>query len=88
MKRFRLSTLMLLIMIAALGVALAVQQRRAARREAELQARLAELQNEFAVMQMVLAKHEKFMLTKLQKPDATTRDTRKQSDTADERSPR
>ncbi len=40
MRRFRLSTLMLLIVIAALGVALAVQQRRAARREAELHARL------------------------------------------------
>jgi hypothetical protein len=42
MKRFRLSTLMLLIVIAALGVAMVVQQRRAARREAELRARLAE----------------------------------------------
>ena len=35
MKRFRLSTLMLLIVIAALCVALVVQQRRATRREAE-----------------------------------------------------
>ena len=42
MKRFRLSTLMLLIVIAALGVAMVVQQRRAARRESELRARLAE----------------------------------------------
>ena len=42
MKRVRLSTLMLLIVIAALGVALVVQQRRAARREADLQARLAQ----------------------------------------------
>ena len=41
MKRFRLSTLMLLIVIAALGVGLAVREHRAARREAELQARLA-----------------------------------------------
>jgi hypothetical protein len=40
MRRFRLSTLMLLIVIAALCVALVVQERRAARREAELQARL------------------------------------------------
>jgi hypothetical protein len=40
MKRFRLSTLMLLIVIAALGIALVMQHRRAARREAELQARL------------------------------------------------
>jgi hypothetical protein len=40
MKRFRLSTLLLLIAISALGVALVVQQQRAARREAELQRRL------------------------------------------------
>ena len=40
MTRFRLSTLMLLIVIAGLCVALIVQHNRAARREAELQARL------------------------------------------------
>jgi hypothetical protein len=40
MKRFRLSTLMLLIVIAALVVALLVQHDRATRREAELQAQL------------------------------------------------
>jgi hypothetical protein len=39
MKRFRLSTLMLLIVIAALGVGLIVQHDRASRREAKLQAR-------------------------------------------------
>jgi hypothetical protein len=38
----RLSTLMLLIVIAALIAALVAQQHRAASREAELQARLAE----------------------------------------------
>jgi hypothetical protein len=38
MRRFRLSTLMLLIVIAALGVALVMQRRR----EADLQARLAQ----------------------------------------------
>jgi hypothetical protein len=42
MKRFRLSTLMLLIVIAALCVALVVQHRRSIRIEAELRARLAE----------------------------------------------
>jgi hypothetical protein len=41
MKRFRMSTLMLLVVIAALCVALLVRERRAARREAELQARVA-----------------------------------------------
>jgi hypothetical protein len=46
MKRFRLSTLMLLIVIAALCVALVVQQRRAARREAELQFRLYRAERE------------------------------------------
>jgi hypothetical protein len=39
MKRFRLSTLLLLIVIAALSLALVVQERRAARREADLQFR-------------------------------------------------
>ena len=43
MKRFRLSTLMLLIVIAALSIALVVRERRAARREAELRAEIANL---------------------------------------------
>jgi type II secretory pathway pseudopilin PulG len=51
MKRFRLSTLMLLIVIAALGVALVVQQRRAARREAELQARLNAAANTISTLE-------------------------------------
>jgi hypothetical protein len=42
MKRFRLRTLMLLIVIVGLSIALAVHQRRATRREAELQARLSD----------------------------------------------
>jgi hypothetical protein len=42
MKRFRLSTLMLLIVIAALGITLVVQHRRAIRTEAELRARLSQ----------------------------------------------
>ncbi len=41
MKQFRLSTLMLVIVIAALCVALFVMHNRATRREAELQAQLA-----------------------------------------------
>ncbi|HEV3338944.1 MAG TPA: hypothetical protein VG125_01265 [Pirellulales bacterium] len=45
MKRFRLSTLMLLVVIAALGIGLVVEHQRAARREAELQAQLAKLVN-------------------------------------------
>ena len=43
MKRFRLSTLMLLIVIAALSIALAFQERRAARREVKIQAEIADL---------------------------------------------
>jgi hypothetical protein len=39
MKRFRLSRLMLLIVIAALGIALVVQYHRATRRQAELMSR-------------------------------------------------
>ncbi len=42
MKQLRLSTLVLLIVIAALCVALFVQQDRASRREAELRANLAQ----------------------------------------------
>ncbi len=41
MKRFRFSTLMTMIEIAALCICLAVQHQRAARSEAALQARLA-----------------------------------------------
>jgi hypothetical protein len=41
MRRFRLSTLMMMIVIAALCIALVVQQDRAARREVELQLEFA-----------------------------------------------
>jgi uncharacterized protein YlxW (UPF0749 family) len=40
MKRFRLSTLMLLIVIAALAIALVVQRRGGARREDELRSHI------------------------------------------------
>jgi Flp pilus assembly protein TadB len=40
MRKFRLSTLMLLVVIAALTIALVMQDRRAARREAELRMRI------------------------------------------------
>ena len=67
MRRFRLSTLMLLIVIAALGVALVVQQRRAARREAGLQAELQlgrgqlQLANEKLQNRELALKHERMM---------------------------
>jgi hypothetical protein len=41
MKRFRLSTLLLLIVIAALSLALVMQERRATQREADLEFRHA-----------------------------------------------
>jgi hypothetical protein len=41
MRRYRLSTLMLLVVIAALSVTLAVQHQRAVRREADLRGKLA-----------------------------------------------
>jgi uncharacterized membrane protein (DUF106 family) len=44
MKRFRLSTVMLLIVIVALASSLVTKAVRAARRRAEMQARVAELQ--------------------------------------------
>lgn len=48
MRRFRLSTLMLLIVIVALTITLMVRERRAARREAKLQAEIANLQARLA----------------------------------------
>jgi hypothetical protein len=42
MKRFRLTTLMLLVVIAGLGFALLAQQRQADRREAVLRAKIKE----------------------------------------------
>jgi hypothetical protein len=46
MRRFRLKTLMLLVVIAALGLALVLQQSRATRREAELETRLKEARSQ------------------------------------------
>jgi hypothetical protein len=42
MRPIRLSTLLLLVVIAALGMALAIQHERSARREAELLAQMAQ----------------------------------------------
>jgi hypothetical protein len=69
MKRFRLSTLMLLIVIAALSIALMLQQHRASRREAELQGRLAQswplfvkrqqTEEQIRTLSIILAKYRK-----------------------------
>jgi hypothetical protein len=50
MKRFRLRTLMLLVVIAALCMGLFVQHRRAARREGQLLAEMATKNRELAAM--------------------------------------
>jgi hypothetical protein len=55
MKRFRLSTLMLLIVIASLCVALFVQDRRAARRERELQLRMESMVWEYELNKQIQA---------------------------------
>ena len=85
MKRFRLSTLMLLVVISALGIGLVVQRRRAARREVELQARLAKVHAEQAVIESVLARQQKRLRTQLQKGGATVGDARKPGDAGDQR---
>lgn len=54
MRRFRLSTLMLLVVIAALGLGLAVQELRHRRREAEQQARLAVIIQKYEQEQLIL----------------------------------
>jgi hypothetical protein len=67
MKRFRLSTLMLLVVIAALSIALVVQQRRATRREAKLHAELQlrqgqlQLTNENLQNRESLLKHDRMI---------------------------
>ena len=48
MKRFRLSTVMLLVVIAALGLALVVQDQRAKRREAALRSKLPRIEHAIA----------------------------------------
>ena len=63
MKRFRLSTLMLLIVIVAMGVALVVQHQRAARREAEIRAELEiRMRLEIAEVERI-AKNEAFRIS-------------------------
>jgi hypothetical protein len=53
MKRFRLSTLLLLVVIAALCFALGAQDRRAARRDAELRAKIARLEEAEATREWI-----------------------------------
>jgi hypothetical protein len=60
MKRFRLSTLLILIVVAALSLGLLEQGRRAGRREAELRLRIAEKDREIAEMRVFMRLNEKF----------------------------
>jgi uncharacterized protein HemX len=55
MRRLRLSTVMLLVIIMGLGIGYAVQQRRAARREAKI----AELQRDVDVLTEIEARSQK-----------------------------
>ena len=79
MKRFRLSTLMLLVVIAALASALVVQHHRSSRREAELQARLANLSPYLAWQRKTETHWER---------DKRTEDMQKRMDATDRRRPR
>lgn len=60
MRRFRLSTLLLLVVIIALGLGLVVQQRQADRREAALRTQIAEKDRELAEMKVVVGLNQKF----------------------------
>jgi hypothetical protein len=67
MKRFRLSTLMLLIVITALSIALVVQQQRVAHREA----RIAQLQNIVDALREIEARSQKIMQSQAKKLQST-----------------
>jgi uncharacterized protein HemX len=64
MRRFRLSTLMLLIVTASLSLAVVVQQRRAARREAELEAQIQFDQKKYNNMKLLFENEQ--IITKMQ----------------------
>jgi cell division protein FtsL len=58
--RFRISTLMLLIVIAALCVVLLVQHERASRREADLQDQLEETRYRYLLLERSTLRHSGF----------------------------
>jgi Tfp pilus assembly protein PilV len=66
MRRFRLSTLMLLIVVAALGFTLVVLQRQAARREAESRIRIQMLGENLERI-MIMNKELRFRLEQMGK---------------------
>jgi hypothetical protein len=61
MKRFQLSTLMLLIVIACMAAALVVQHQRAARREADLRAAFAQNRQFLARQQQLFAEKQEML---------------------------
>jgi hypothetical protein len=75
MRRFRLSTLMLLIVIAALCAGLIVQDRRAARRETELKANL-DRRGEAIERLMQLVKGLQSQRSNVGKPSVTEGDSK------------
>jgi hypothetical protein len=83
MRRFRLKTLMLLIVIAALGICLVVQQQTATRREAELRARLNEHKAELQAFKRAQGQQLKFFQDKLQQSAAIPAEARRPVGIAD-----
>jgi hypothetical protein len=75
MRRIRLSTLMLLIVIAALCAGLIVQDRRAARRETELKAKL-DSRGEAVERLMQLVKGLQSQRSNVGKPSVTEGDSK------------
>jgi hypothetical protein len=67
MKRFRLSTLLLLVVIAALSFAQVVQARRTAHREAEIQLLLGKQAEQATLRYYLLDKQHKLLMTDLEK---------------------
>jgi hypothetical protein len=67
MKRFRVGTLMLLVVIAALGVGMIAQEMRHRRREAELQAQLVVQMKEWTMRNYVLDKQNKELRNELER---------------------
>jgi hypothetical protein len=76
MQRFRLSTLMLLIVIAALSIALVVHQRRAARREATLLAWFGDVRSERGMFRGLVIREQRLIRMLQKKGDAADQRTR------------
>src|SRR5262249_7576457 len=88
MRRFRLSTLLLLVVIVALVIALVVRERRAARREAKLQAEIANLQARLAQSWPVFLKQQQNARIKVMIEDMLQRSRAKLAERGEAEGPR